>query len=66
MPTFALTGSAAGHRRGMRADSPPDRYGRGDIYLVVPPDEWSRTTELLESLDDQAVPAAAAHLWNVT
>jgi hypothetical protein len=34
------------------ADSPPDRYGRGDIYLVVPPDEWSRASEILENLDD--------------
>ena len=34
------------------ADSPLDRYGRGDIYLVVPPVECSRATELLENLDD--------------
>jgi hypothetical protein len=24
------------------ADRPLDRFGRGDIYLVVPPEEWSR------------------------
>jgi hypothetical protein len=34
------------------ADNPPDRFGRGDIYLVVPPAEWSRATEIVESLED--------------
>lgn len=33
------------------ADAPPDRLGRGDIYLVVPPDQWSRATEIVENLD---------------
>jgi hypothetical protein len=33
------------------ADRPPDRFGRGDIYLVVPPDQWSRATEIVENLD---------------
>jgi hypothetical protein len=33
------------------ADTPPDRLGRGDIYLVVPPDQWSRATEIVENLD---------------
>jgi len=33
------------------ADHPPDRFGRGDIYLVVPPDQWSRATEIVENLD---------------
>ena len=33
------------------ADRPPDRFGRGDIYLVVPPDQWSRATEVLDNLD---------------
>lgn len=33
------------------ADHPPDRFGRGDIYLVVPPDQWSRATEVVENLD---------------
>jgi hypothetical protein len=33
------------------ADHPLDRYGRGDVYLVVPPDQWSRATELVENLD---------------
>lgn len=32
------------------ADAPLDRYGRGDIYLVVPPDQWSRATEIIENL----------------
>ncbi|HTU86962.1 MAG TPA: hypothetical protein VMF57_15405 [Solirubrobacteraceae bacterium] len=29
-----------------------DRLGRGDIYLVVPPDQWSRANEIVENLDD--------------
>ena len=33
------------------ADHPPDRFGRGDIYLVVPPEQWSRATEIVENLD---------------
>ena len=28
-----------------------DRFGRGDIYLVVPPDQWSRANEIVENLD---------------
>jgi hypothetical protein len=34
------------------ADSALDRVGRGDIYLVVPPDQWSRANEIAENLDD--------------
>ena len=34
------------------ADRPLDRFGRGDIYLVVPGEEWSRATEILDNLDD--------------
>jgi hypothetical protein len=33
------------------ADHPLDRFGRGDIYLVVPPHQWSRATEILDNLD---------------
>jgi hypothetical protein len=33
------------------ADHPPDRFGRGDIYLVVPPGQWSRANEVVENLD---------------
>lgn len=33
------------------ADHPLDRFGRGDIYLVVPPDQWSRASEIVENLD---------------
>jgi hypothetical protein len=33
------------------ADHPPDRFGRGDIYLVVPPEQWSRANEIAENLD---------------
>jgi hypothetical protein len=34
------------------ADHPLDRLGRGDIYLVVPGEQWSRASEILENLDD--------------
>jgi hypothetical protein len=33
------------------ADHPLDRFGRGDIYLVVPPGQWSRANEIVENLD---------------
>ncbi len=33
------------------ADYPLDRFGRGDIYLVVPPDQWSRANDIVENLD---------------
>jgi hypothetical protein len=33
------------------ADYPLDRRGSGDIYLVVPPGQWSRATEILDNLD---------------
>jgi hypothetical protein len=34
------------------ADHPLDRFGRGDIYLVVPPEQWSRANEIVENFDD--------------
>jgi len=34
------------------ADQPADRFGRGDIYLVVPPEAWSRASEIVENLGD--------------
>lgn len=33
------------------ADHPLDRFGRGDIYLVVPPGQWSRASEIVDNLD---------------
>jgi hypothetical protein len=33
------------------ADRPPDRSGRGDIYLVVPPEQWTRATEIADNLE---------------
>ena len=33
------------------ADHPLDQGGRGDIYLVVAPSQWSRANEILENLD---------------
>jgi hypothetical protein len=34
------------------ADHPLDRFGRGDVYLVVPPAQWSRANEILDNIDD--------------
>ncbi len=33
------------------SDYPLDRRGYGDIYLVVPPEQWSRATEIVDNLD---------------
>lgn len=33
------------------ADHPLDRFGRGDIYLVVPPEQWSRASEITDNLE---------------
>ena len=33
------------------ADHPLDRRGRGDIYLVVEPSQYSRAIEILENID---------------
>ena len=33
------------------ADHPLDCFGRGDIYLAVPPDQWSAANEILENLE---------------
>lgn len=33
------------------ADQPLDRFGRGDIYLVVAPGQWSRANEIVENLE---------------
>jgi hypothetical protein len=33
------------------ADHPLDRFGRGDVYLVVPPEQWSRANEIVENVD---------------
>ena len=32
------------------ADHELDRTGRGDVYLVVPPAEWSAANEILDNL----------------
>jgi hypothetical protein len=42
---------ALGIDAGCVADHPLDRRGRGDIYLVVTPGQWSRATEILDNLD---------------
>jgi hypothetical protein len=34
------------------ADRPLDRFGRGDVFLMVPPDQWSRANEIVENLGD--------------
>jgi hypothetical protein len=40
-----------GVRASCVADHPLDRVGRGDVYLVVPPEQFSRATEILDNLD---------------
>ncbi|HEY5431161.1 MAG TPA: hypothetical protein VIK04_18740 [Solirubrobacteraceae bacterium] len=42
---------ALGLDAGCVADHPLDRFGRGDIYLVVAPGQWSRANEIIENLD---------------
>jgi hypothetical protein len=42
---------ALGLDAGCVADHPLDRRGRGDVYLVVAPGQWSRANEILENLD---------------
>jgi hypothetical protein len=34
------------------ADHPLDRFGRGDIFLMVPPQQWSRANEIVDNLDE--------------
>ncbi len=34
------------------ADHPLDAFGRAEIYLVVPPAQWSRANEIVENLDE--------------
>jgi hypothetical protein len=34
------------------ADHPLDGFGRGDIYLVVPSDQWSRANEIIDNLEE--------------
>jgi hypothetical protein len=33
------------------ADHPLDRFGRGDIFLMVPPEHWSRASEIIDNLE---------------
>ncbi len=33
------------------SDDPLDRFGRGEIDLVVPPGQWSRANEIIDNLD---------------
>lgn len=35
----------------LTADQPLDRYGRGEVYLVVAPGQWSRANEIIDNLD---------------
>jgi len=58
--TFEDQGTAVAWRDQLRglgvdaacvADHPLDARGHGDIYLVVPPEQWSRANEVIENLD---------------
>ena len=42
----------AGIEAAITADHEPDRFGRGDIYLQVPPGRWSEAEDLLGGLSD--------------
>jgi hypothetical protein len=42
---------ALGLDAGCTADHALDRFGRGDVYLVVPPEQWSRASEIVDNLD---------------
>jgi hypothetical protein len=57
--TFEDRGTAVAWRDQLRtlgvdavcvADHPLDHRGYGDIYVVVPPGQWSRANEILENL----------------
>jgi hypothetical protein len=41
----------AGLEAVITSDHPLDRFGRGEIYLQVPPDSWSDAEEFLSNLD---------------
>lgn len=58
--TFAESDTAVAWRDQLRglgldaacvADHPLDARGRGDIYLVVAPGQWSRANEIVENLE---------------
>lgn len=42
----------AGIRAVVTADHAPDRFGGGDFYLQVPPEQWSDAESYLSGLDD--------------
>ena len=42
--------SEAGIDAAVTADHAPDRFGRGDVFLQVPPGRWSDAEELLSDL----------------
>jgi hypothetical protein len=33
------------------ADHPLDRFGRGNIYLMVPPEQWSQASEIVDNIE---------------
>jgi DNA helicase HerA-like ATPase len=41
----------AGIEAALTADWPLDRFGRGEIYLQVPPESWSEAELLLSNID---------------
>jgi len=41
----------AGFDSVLTSDWPLDRFGRGDIALRVPPDQWSEADDLFSDLD---------------
>lgn len=41
----------AGIEAAVTADHPLDRFGRGDVYLQVPPERWGDAEAFLSNLD---------------
>ena len=48
---FRQTLTEAGRRSALTADWPLDRFGRGDIALRVPPEQYGDATVALDGLD---------------
>ena len=49
---FASRLTELGIPNALTADEPLDRFGRGDVYLQVPPELYGEATVALDGLDD--------------
>jgi hypothetical protein len=50
--SFAAHLTALGFACALTADQPLDRFGRGEIWLCVPPESYGDATVALDGLDD--------------